>query len=157
MNPSIKLSASILTLALLFGLSILSNSLFAQTGGGSSVEDLDETGFIGYNDCELTDDCPESSTNSSDIVDAGVLPSIQLSPNPTVGNLMKIGYRQLMGSSQLSVLDLSGKIIHRTMIGSEREKEGVYTVNTSTLSPGVYIVHLQSGLYKAVQKVIIRN
>ncbi|MEM7368886.1 MAG: T9SS type A sorting domain-containing protein [Bacteroidota bacterium] len=156
MKTIINFSTFSFVFSLVFCLSFMSNSASAQ----SIQEEWDDNGESGeysdYNDCMLTGNCPgtESFAQKENV---SLLPSIKLSPNPAVGNFMKVWYNQLVGTSVLSVLDLSGKIIHRASVGNNRDSEGMYEMNTSELSPGVYIVQLQSGIYKAVQKVIIRK
>lgn len=153
MKTIINFSTISFVFSFVFCLSIMSNSASAQ----SIQEQYGEyPEYSDYDDCMLTGNCPgtESFAQKQDV---SLLPSIKLSPNPAVGNFMKVWYKQLVGASNLSVLDLSGRIIHHATVGGDRDKDGMYEVNTSELSPGVYIVQLQSGIYKAVKKVIIRK
>lgn len=153
-----KSSTFIQSLAVLFTLSLIlcmTTVSYAQSSSSSTIQSS-YNGYDDYEDCMLTNTCPGSSGNSFEGKEGGVLPSIRLSPNPAVGNLMKVWYNQLVGTSRLSVIDLSGKLIHQANIGNEQEKEGMYEINTSELTPGVYIVHLTSGIYKSVKKVVVR-
>lgn len=158
MKNSITVRFLVALFTLLFSVCFTS-TIYAQSSASSSVEENyngNGNGYNEYDDCMLTNSCGGSSGNSFEGKEGDLLPSIRLSPNPAVGNLMKVWFNQLAGTSRLSVIDLSGKLIHQASIGNEQEKEGMYEINTSQLTPGVYIVHLTSGIYKSVKKVVVR-
>ncbi|RMG68756.1 MAG: T9SS C-terminal target domain-containing protein [Bacteroidetes bacterium] len=122
-----------------------------------SVEGLPDYAWTDWGDYSLEDDSCVDETKTLPIrLLESTTPSIVAAPNP-VGpdGWMRIWYNQLVGTSQLMVVNAAGQLIHQTMVGSERDSRGVYSLRSSNLMPGVYFILLKSGAYEAIEKVII--
>ena len=73
---------------------------------------------------------------------------IEIIPNPTDGGIRLL--HDLRGDIQLSLLDLSGKLVYEmSFFGNEQE------LDVSHLLPGIYVIHVSSGDNTGVEKLVI--
>ncbi len=83
-------------------------------------------------------------------------PTFVASPNPSYDGIVKVWYDKLAGTSELVIVDATGKQFLHTTLGSDRSVQGSQTLDVSAFAGGLYFFILKSGAYQAVQKVIIR-
>ncbi|MEM7658250.1 MAG: T9SS type A sorting domain-containing protein, partial [Bacteroidota bacterium] len=94
-------------------------------------------------------------TNVGNIADQGFLPYLQVAMNGPAESV-RILYHQLAGPSKLTVFDLGGNVHHEVAVGADYERQGTYQLNTSHLSPGMYMIRLSNGVYTTIKKVLVR-
>jgi hypothetical protein len=82
--------------------------------------------------------------------------NLSLYPNPTNGNV-NIVFDGISGeNAMVQVMDLSGRVVKTEMLGKLEEGEVVYTVETSSINSGVYLVNVTSDAgIKRIAKLIV--
>ena len=75
-----------------------------------------------------------------------------LSGNPSTTAVLGVSIPQ-SGTVDLSVFDLSGRIVNR--ITSENMEAGSYQVTLDRLVPGTYFVRMNSGNFTATEKLVL--
>lgn len=127
-----------------------------QSASAQSVEGLPDYAWTPWGDYSLEDDScvDETKTLPIRLLEA-TSPSIVAAPNPSTDGLLRIFYNQLVGTSQLMIVNAAGQLMHATTVGSDRDSRGVYNFRSSGFVPGVYFILLKSGGYEAIEKVII--
>lgn len=78
--------------------------------------------------------------------------SLNIYPNPLVGDYMYIRVPDIYSFYEITFSDLSGKVLNPPMI----ILNGSWRVNTSSIRPGVYFVRLEQQGKKTTRKVIIK-
>ncbi|MDX2248171.1 MAG: T9SS type A sorting domain-containing protein [Bacteroidia bacterium] len=139
--------------------SILLSALFAAFfmvfAPKTSIAQVIEEGEFVYTPYDDVDDIDNEDTENSKLKNANQ-PLLTASPNPSYGDVLKIWYSRLTGSSKISVYDANGKLYHTTHVGSSRESQGVVNFSIANLAAGLYIIQLSDGINNVIQKVIIR-
>ncbi|MEL6133966.1 MAG: T9SS type A sorting domain-containing protein [Bacteroidota bacterium] len=83
-------------------------------------------------------------------------PVLAATPNPATGNIMKIWYNNLVGTSQVRVMDANGRVVYTERVDGTREKEGLLEVSTRNMARGMYFISLTTGAYKMTTKVLVQ-
>lgn len=83
-------------------------------------------------------------------------PILAATPNPSTGNILKIWYNNLVGTSQVRIMDANGRVVHVAKVDGTREKEGLLEVSTRHMARGMYFISLTTGAYKMSTKVLIQ-
>ncbi|TAE47795.1 MAG: T9SS C-terminal target domain-containing protein [Bacteroidetes bacterium] len=83
-------------------------------------------------------------------------PVIVATPNPVSGGIVKVWYKQINGTADLNIYDVSGKVRYSTQVGSAKDSQGLIELNVSDFAAGIYIVKLSAGAQTAIQKIIVR-
>jgi hypothetical protein len=143
----------VLPLALVASLSLFPNFSFAQDGGGDDPEEV-EWVFTPYDSIDYYYE-GEPGTYSGIADQNGFMPDFKVALNLPAES-MSILYTQLVGPSEVSIIDLGGKVHMKAAVGRNAETEGAFDVNTSGLSPGIYMIRLTSGIYQSISKIMIR-
>lgn len=85
-----------------------------------------------------------------------VLSPIKINPNPVYGsqNVQLSFFANNQGDAQISVIDLSGRILSRDMVDIQYGENDI-PLNTNNLSPGLYIVQVAGrGIHQVVKMMI---
>jgi len=152
MKTLFTLRLIVLPLALIASLSLFPTFSFAQDGGGDDETEEVEWVFTEY---DSIDYYYEGEPGTYAGAQQGFLPDLKVAINSPAES-MRILYTQLVGPSEVSVIDLNGKVHMKTAVGFNTETEGAYDVNTAGLSPGIYMIRLTSGVYHSISKIMIR-
>ena len=148
MKTLFTLRLIVLPLALIASLSLFPNFSFAQDGGTEEVEWV-------FTEYDSIDYYYEGEPGTYSGAEQGFLPDFKVALNSPAES-MRILYTQLVGPSEVSIIDLSGKVHMKAAVGINTETEGAYDVNTAGLSPGIYMIRLTSGIYHSISKIMIR-
>ena len=79
-------------------------------------------------------------TESSDLDQMGI-PHILPYPNPSFDGILKVEYKQLAKSSELSVQDANGRLFHVARIGDSREPDGALPNSCFNADSGFVFAH----------------
>jgi len=117
-------------------------------GGGNSnsliLDWLTGTGSVNVTASNACGSGTKSSTWSSSCREGavGMVSSINVSPNPTTG-ILNISYTATKGSTQINVLDVTGRIV---MTENTASVEGANNtqLDMSKLAKGAYMISVQS-------------
>ncbi|MEZ4775824.1 MAG: T9SS type A sorting domain-containing protein [Bacteroidia bacterium] len=135
---------------------VLIATLFVIITPSTSIAQVVEEGEFVYTPYDDVDDIYNDKKTETGKLQNANLPQLTASPNPSYGDIMKIWYSRLTGSSKISVYDASGKLFHTSTVGSNRETQGVVNFSISNLAAGLYIIQLSDGVNNVIRKVIIR-
>lgn len=127
----------------------------AFTPNTSYAQVVEEGEFV-YTPYDDVDDIYDDKKTETGKLHNANLPQLTASPNPSYGDIMKIWYSRLTGSSKISVYDSNGRLYHTSNVGSSRETQGVLNLSVSDLAAGLYIIQLSDGVNNVIRKVIIR-
>jgi hypothetical protein len=104
--------------------------------------------YTGYLSCAPASTTKILENNSEDVFEAF--------PNP-VGDLLTV--KLVHGSSgvvTVDLVDLSGRMVQQiATYGAEAGEERIHTVNTATLSPGVYLISVMRNDERAIKRIVV--
>jgi len=128
---------------------------------GSDLDGDGRTELLGFQDGQLTCARPQPLGVEDDLSDLPSTFNLQLYPNPfnsstTISFTVPDG--QLSEPLHLAVYDLSGRMVaDLSGFGKPPYAAGEHTVvwEAADVSPGVYLVQLQSATYSTTQKVVL--
>jgi hypothetical protein len=86
----------------------------------------------------------------------GVGMSLTLSPNPLAGNVLRVEYSlNQAGPASVTLFDVSGRpVAKRDFVGT---RTGELALDLSWLSGGVYLMRLDDGHQRVVQKLVVQR
>jgi len=79
-----------------------------------------------------------------------------LAPNPAVNQANFVLDAKEAGDAQLVVTSFTGQIVQRNVV-SLNKGTNAFTINTSVLAPGTYIVMLTNGSWKIAEKLVVQH
>lgn len=80
-----------------------------------------------------------------------------VAPNPANNEIsVMIDAKQAAANTQLTITDITGKIVRRAVINVHAGLNG-YKVNTADMSNGMYLVNITNGDWKIADKIIVQH
>mgnify|MGYP005842151213 CR=1 FL=1 len=78
---------------------------------------------------------------------------VNVYPNPSNGNI-NVSFANTGNNTSISITNTIGIVVYENVFSGN---ESTYTINTETLSSGIYFLHVESGNKKAVKRIIIQQ
>ncbi len=92
-----------------------------------------------------------------DVIDHAKLNSAQIYPNPTSDKFVLEFDSQKSANGNISILDISGKVVQNVSIGTTQAGLNTHSVDISALDAGFYLVNLQlDNTTASVNKLIVK-
>lgn len=89
----------------------------------------------------------------ADGVEEEVLLGMKIYPNPAINNTIISLENNTSSSSELKVLDMTGKVIQNIQVNGDQSIE----INTSNLESGIYFIQLSDGMNSRMEKLVINK
>lgn len=150
-------------------------AILRSTDGGLSWERADSSfGGFAVNQLALAPDgvlyaatelgvwrttAPVYSVTSAQDPDPSASPSLALRPNPSSGSVIVELAVPNSGEATLSVLDIQGRVVKQVYNGAVRAGTTTFSVDTSTIAAGVYVVRCElstdAGVQTASERLVV--
>lgn len=131
---------------------------FIKTKNTNEYYQLQFTGFNSANGRIIFGKRYLGAYNPLNVTDLNqALVAYKLVPNPAGNNVnVLVDSKEKMDNTMLIVTDISGRIAFRSSV-NVKSGLNAYSINTSGLASGTYVVNLTNGSWKATEKLVVQQ